>query len=114
MAEREDTRLVGLRGLFIEAQRNDDPLGAVAAAEEALKASPQAAWASHAVLGFHCAQGDWTGALSIVDRNAASGAIDKALYRRQRAVLLTARAMELEASDRDASRATVMEAVKLA
>ena len=26
MAEREDTRLLGLRGLFIEAQRADDPV----------------------------------------------------------------------------------------
>ena len=37
MAEREDTRLFGLRGLFIEAQRADDPVGAVMIAEEALK-----------------------------------------------------------------------------
>src|SRR5207244_5159610 len=29
MAEREDTRLLGLRGLFIEAQRADDPVSAV-------------------------------------------------------------------------------------
>jgi HemY protein len=114
MAEREETRLLGLRGLFIEAQRNDDPLQAVAAAEEALKLTPQAAWASHAVLGFRCAQADWAGALAIVERNFASGAIDKAQYRRQRAVLLTARALELEATDRDASRDSVMEAVKLA
>jgi HemY protein len=114
MAEREDTRLLGLRGLFIEAQRNDDPLQAVAAAEEALKVTPQATWASHAVLGFRCAQGDWSGALAIVERNYSSGAIDKAEYRRQRAVLLTARAIELETKDRDASREAVMEAVKLA
>jgi HemY protein len=114
MAEREDTRLLGLRGLFIEAQRNDDPLQAVAAAEEALKVTPQATWASHAVLGFRCAQGDWSGALAIVERNYSSGAIDKAQYRRQRAVLLTARAIELETKDRDASREAVMEAVKLA
>ena len=114
MAEREDTRLLGLRGLFIEAQRNDDPLQAVAAAEEALKVTPQAAWASHAVLGFRCAQSDWTGALAIVERNYSSGAIDKAQYRRQRAVLLTARAVELETGDRDASRDAVLEAVKLA
>jgi HemY protein len=103
-----------LRGLFIEAQRNDDPLQAVAAAEEALKVTPQAAWASHAVLGFRCAQADWSGALTIVERNYSSGAVDKAQYRRQRAVLLTARALELETNDRDASRETVMEAVKLA
>jgi len=37
MTERADTRLLGLRGLFIEAQRNDDPVAAVAIAEEALK-----------------------------------------------------------------------------
>jgi HemY protein len=114
MAERADTRLLGLRGLFIEAQRNDDALGAVAAAEEALKVAPQTTWASHAVLGFRCSQADWSGALNIVERNYASGAIDKTQYRRQRAVLLTARALEVETSDRDASRATVMEAVKLA
>lgn len=114
MAERADTRLLGLRGLFIEAQRNDDPLVAVAAAEEALKVAPQTTWASHAVLGFRCAQADWAGALGLVERNFASGAVDKAQYRRQRAVLLTAQALEFETSDRDASRAAVMEAVKLA
>src|SRR6478752_1652281 len=37
MAEREDTRLLGLRGLFIEAQRADDPVSPVMIAEEALK-----------------------------------------------------------------------------
>lgn len=114
MAERKETRLLGLQGLFIEAQRNDDPLQAVAAAEEALKVMPSAAWASHAVLGFRCAQGDWTGALAIVERNNASGAIDRATYRRQLAVLLTARALEAEASDRDLARDSVMRAVKLA
>jgi HemY protein len=114
MAEREDTRLLGLRGLFIEAQRADDPVSAVMIAEEALKLAPASTWASHAVLGFRCARGDWSGALSILDTNLASGLIDKAAYRRQRGVLLTARALELETVDRDLSRDSVMEAVKLA
>jgi HemY protein len=114
MAEREDTRLLGLRGLFIEAQRADDPLSAVMIAEEALKLAPASTWASHAVLGFRCAKGDWSGALTILDNNLASGLIDKAAYRRQRGVLLTARALELENVDRDLSRESVMEAVKLA
>src|SRR5204863_9936888 len=56
MAEREDTRLLGLRGLFIEAQRADDPVSAVMIADEALKISPSSTWASHAVLGFRCAR----------------------------------------------------------
>jgi HemY protein len=114
MAERDDTRLLGLRGLFIEAQRADDPVSAVMIAEEALKLAPSSTWASHAVLGFRCARGDWSGALGILDNNLSSGLIDKAAYRRQRGVLLTARALELETVDRDLSRESVMEAVKLA
>ena len=114
MAEREETRLLGLRGLFIEAQRADDPVGAVMIAEEALKLAPASTWASHAVLGFRCARGDWNGALAILDTNLSSGLIDKAAYRRQRGVLLTARALELENVDRDRSRDSVMEAIKLA
>jgi HemY protein len=114
MAERKDTRLLGLRGLFIEAQRADDPFAAVAIAEETLKLSPGSTWASQAVLGFRCAKGDWTGALAILDNNLASGLVDKATFRRQRGVLLTARALELENLDRDLSRETIMEAVKLA
>jgi len=105
---------LGLRGLFIEAQRADDPVSAVMIAEEALKLAPSSTWASHAVLGFRCARGDWSGALAILDNNLSSGLIDKAGYRRQRGVLLTARALELENVDRDLSRESVMEAVKLA
>ncbi|WP_338693868.1 heme biosynthesis HemY N-terminal domain-containing protein [Bradyrhizobium sp. 26S5] len=114
MAERPDTRLLGLRGLFIEAQRADDPVAAVMIAEEALKMSPSSSWASHAVLGFCCAKGDWAGALSIIDNNQTAGLIDKATYRRQRGVLLTARALEFETVDRDLSRSSAMEAVKQA
>ncbi|MDB5616354.1 heme biosynthesis HemY N-terminal domain-containing protein [Tardiphaga sp.] len=114
MAEREDTRLLGLRGLFIEAQRSDDPVAAVTIAEEALKLAPGSTWASQALLGFRCAQGDWNGALSILDNNLSSGLIDRAVFRRQRGVLLTARAQELENIDRDLARESIAEAVKLA
>jgi len=114
MAEREDTRLLGLRGLFIEAQRADDAVAAVLIEEEALKLAPSSTWASHAVLGFRCAQSDWEGALKILDNDLESGLIGKHAYRRRRGVLLTARALELEKVDRDLSRASAMEAVKLA
>lgn len=114
MAERKDTRLLGLRGLFVEAQRRDDPHTAVALAEEALKTAPASAWASQAVLGFRCSQGDWDGALKILENNLAAGLIDPAPYKRQRGVLLTARAIDLETSDRDKSRGSAMEAVKFA
>ncbi len=114
MAEREDTRLLGLRGLFIEAQRADDAVSAVMIAEEAIKLSASSTWPSHAVLGFRCARSDWSGALAILDSNLRAGQIDKPTYRRQRGVLLTARALELETMDRDVARESAMEAVKLA
>ena len=114
MAEREDTQLLGLRGLFIEAQRADDALAAVAVAEQALKIAPSSTWASHAVLGFRCARGDWDGALKILNNHLESGLLAKPAYRHQSGVLLTARALELEKVDRDLARENVMEAVKLA
>ena len=112
MAERDDTKLLGLRGLYIEAQRRDDAQAARLVAEQAAKAQPSLAWAGQAVLDYRCAAADWAGALSALDH--MKGALEKADYRRKRAVLLTARALALEDIDRDAARALVLEAVKLA
>jgi len=112
MARRADTKQLGLRGLYIEAQRRDDRQAARLAAEEAVKASSAPAWAGQALLDYHCAAGDWAGAISALEH--MKGTLEKSEYRRKRAVLLTARALTLENADRDASRAAVLEAVKLA
>ncbi|MFZ5737726.1 MAG: heme biosynthesis HemY N-terminal domain-containing protein [Pseudomonadota bacterium] len=114
MASRKDTKSLGMRGLYIEAQRADDPYAALAIAEEALRLQPNCAWASQAVLGFRCARADWTGALEILERNLSAGLIDKKAFRRQRAVLLTARAIDLEESDESLARDSALEANKLA
>jgi HemY protein len=112
MARREDTKLLGLRGLYIEAQRRADATAARLAAEEAAKAAPTLAWAGQAVLDFRCASSDWAGALDALD--AMKGALAKPEYRRKRAVLLTARAQALDAIDRDEARGLILQAVKLA
>lgn len=112
MMKRDDTKLLGLRGLYIEAQRRGDPHAARLVAEEAAKIAPSLAWAGQAVLDNCCANGDWAGALNALEH--MKHALAKADYRRKRAVLLTARAQALEDSDRDAARAAVLEAVKLA
>jgi HemY protein len=114
MALRQDTRLFGLHGLFIEAQRRRDPAAAVRIAEEAARDAAAPAWAGHAVLEFRCAAGDWTGALDRLERNQKSGLVDKAAYARQRAVLLTARALAAEPNDRAGALALALGAVKLA
>src|SRR5712671_316094 len=114
MAERDDTKLLGLRGLFIEAQRRQDHAAARAFAEEAANAAPSLGWAGQAALEFRCAAGDWTAAQAALDRNSRYGLIDKADYKRQRAVLITARALAAEEADRDSARDLALEALKLA
>jgi HemY protein len=112
MASRDDTKALGLHGLFIEAQRRDDAVSARAYAEEAARAAPALGWAGRAVLESRCKDGDWAGALALLEQNR--GALDKANYRRQRAVLLTARALTTENSDREVAKAAALEANKLA
>jgi HemY protein len=46
MLENRDTRVVGLRGLYIEAQRKSDGTAARFYADEAYKLAPSADWAS--------------------------------------------------------------------
>src|SRR5580693_5499686 len=111
MALRDDTRLFGLHGLFIEAQRRKDPAAARLIAEEAARSDAAPAWAGHAVLDFRCAAGDWTGALERLERNQKAGLLDKAAYQRQRAVLLTARALAAEPTDRNSARMLALGAV---
>ena len=114
MAERHDTKLLGLHGLFIEARRRNDMAAARSYAEEAAKAAPSLAWAGQAAFDFHCAEGDWSGALKALERNSRGGLVDHDSYRRQRAVLLTARALSLENTDRATASELAQEAVKLA
>ena len=94
MTRHEQTKLLGLRGLYIEAQRRNDGAAARRVAEEAAKAAPELTWAGQAVLDDRCAATDWSGALDALD--PMKGALDKAEYRRKRAVLLTARALALQ------------------
>ena len=112
MASRADTKPLGLHGLFVEAHRRNDPASARAYAEEAVRTAPTLHWANRAVLEARCKDGDWAGALALLESNAQS--LAKEIYRRQRAVLLTARAHALEATDRDSAKTLALEAQKLA
>ncbi len=112
MTRHDETKLLGLRGLYVEAQRRGDTEGARRAADLAAKAAPELAWAGQAVLDDRCATNDWAGALEALER--MRGGMSKADYRRKRAVLLTARAQALAEIERDTARDLALEAVKLA
>jgi HemY protein len=112
MAKRNDTKLLGLHGLFVEAQRKGDTAAARARAEEAAKAEPTLPWAAEAVLQYRCAEGDWNGALTALDNNRHYGLVAKDVYKRQRAVLLTGRALSGE-TDRETAKGLALHALKL-
>lgn len=114
MVERSDTRVLGLRGLHVEAQRRNDAVAARAIAEEAVKVAPGAAWAAQAVLESQTLSGDWDGAIATVEKQYAARVIDKDTARRRRAVLLTAKAAALEETDPPKAKALALEAVSLA
>jgi HemY protein len=114
MAERSDTRLLGLRGLYVEAQRHEDQVAARHYAEEAAKSATAISWAGRAVLETQLASGDWAGALVSLENNWRGKLIDKQAYRRQRAVLLAAQARALGESERERAAALALEATKLA
>jgi HemY protein len=112
MLDDPDTRVLGLRGLFVEARRKGDAAAARAYAAEASRLAPTVAWSGEALLEYQCADADWPAALATLERGAK--AIDKAAYRRQRAVLLTANALARAEREPDLALQKAQEAVKLA
>jgi HemY protein len=113
MAQKSETRALGLRGLHVEARRRGDGEAAYAYALEAHRAAPLA-WAGTAVLDHHALHEDWSSALVTVGENHAHKLIDTPTADRQRAVLMTALARNESDRDPDGALRRAQEAVKLA
>jgi HemY protein len=112
-AER-DTRVLGLHGLFVEARRQGEHAAARHFAEEAVRIAPKIGWAGTALFEYQTRAGDWQGALATLAANVDGKIVERDKARRFRAVLDTARAMELEAGEPDEARALALEAHKFA
>jgi HemY protein len=111
MMTRPETRLLGLRGLHIEARRRGDHDAAHHYASQAHRIAPLP-WAGTAVLEHHATNASWEDALAIVDSNVRAQAIDAATAERQRAVLETAIALERQATDPVGALALARRAMK--
>jgi len=109
----EDTHLLGLRGLHVEARRAGQ---GEAALDYARRANARASlpWAAQAVLDDHARRGDWGSALAAVEANAEARLLDKPTANRWRAVLQTALAMERAERDAKGALALAREALDLA
>jgi HemY protein len=113
LAERRDTRLLGLRGLHVEAQRHGDHEAANHFALEAHAIAPLP-WSAKAVLDHRAANQQWEAALAALESNIAAKLVDKPTGERQRAVLETAIAIDKANSAPDEALHLVQAAVKRA
>ena len=113
MLDDPEMRLLGLRGLYLEAERLGDRTAARHYAGRAAEAAPHLAWAANATIEERAARGDWDGALKLVEAQKPTRQIERDAANRRRAVLLTAKAQALFDTDPAASRNAALEANKL-
>src|SRR5512132_2201188 len=114
MLDRPETQLLGVRGLFLEAKRGNDNGAARALAEQAVRTDPHAGWSVNALFDMQAREGDWEGALATLAVARKHGNVEPEVALRRRAVLLTAQARDLEASQPDKALALATEALRLA
>ena len=109
-----DTEALGLRGLFLEAQKEGETEAARQFAQRALALNAKLGWASSALFDMQCKAEDWAGALQTLASARKNGLVEKSTADRRRAVLLTAQAQLLEDDDADKALKLALEAHGLA
>lgn len=113
MLDDPEMRLLGLRGLYLEAERLGDRNAARHYAGRAAETAPHLAWAANATIEERVAAGDWDGALKLVDSQKGTRQAERDAASRRRAVLLTAKADALFDTDANNARVSALEANKL-
>ncbi|MBO0904883.1 heme biosynthesis protein HemY [Jiella sonneratiae] len=114
MERDNETRLLAMRGLYLEAERVGDEAAARFYAERAVRLAPHVPWAGGAVLEGKSLAGDWDGAIHVLEAQKNTRLIDRDESDRNRAVLLTAKAMDCVEADPKAAKAAALEAHSLA
>ena len=113
MAEKPDTRLVALRGLYMQARQQEDEPRARRIAEEAYGLNPGLGWASSAVLATRALDRDWPAVLSVLEAQSRAGTLDADGHRRKRAAVHAAQALTAEEHDAAAALDLAQKALKL-
>jgi HemY protein len=113
MLQNPQTRLLGLRGLYVEAQRAGDAANAAAYAEAAARMKADLPWASTALLITQARENKWDSALDTIKARQRYRMIDRVEARRLRAVALTAKATMLLETHREQARSLSVEAYLL-
>src|SRR5258706_871206 len=114
MLSSPDTEQLGLRGLFLEAEKEGETEASRQFADRALALNPKLAWPVEALFDIQCKSADWAGALETLAVAKRHDHIERALADRRRAGLLTAQAQPAEDSEPDRRMALAIEAHGLA
>ncbi|MEO1067421.1 MAG: heme biosynthesis HemY N-terminal domain-containing protein [Pseudomonadota bacterium] len=114
MLDGAETKVVGLRGLYLEAEKAGEMEAARHFVETAAADTPGLEWSGNALLNMQAAEADWEGALVTLHQNADAKLYTKAEAKRLRAVLLTALAGQLEDGDPQKAKEKALEAHRLA
>ena len=109
-----DTEQLGLRGLFLEAERVGEQEAARQFAERAMRLNPKSDWPVEALFDLQCKARDWDGALDTLASGKRNGLVDRKIADRRRAVLLTAQAQASEDDSAEKALGLAQEAHGLA
>lgn len=99
MSENPETRLLGMRGLFLEASREKQMVAAEQYAARAMQLNPALQWPVNALFDMQCQSKNWQGALETLSIARTHRHISRQIHDRRKAVLLTAQAYDLENSE---------------
>ena len=114
MLKDPELKLLGLRGLYLEARRLGENEAARHYAAQAVTQAPQLSWAADATLEQMSEAGDWDGAIQLVEKQKATRQIEREQLSRRKAVLLTAKAIEHLEADPTAAKNAALEANRMA
>ena len=108
-----EMRVLGLRGLYLEAERLGERQAARHYATQAAEIAPQLSWAAESTLEERVEQNDWDGALRLLEAQKGNRQVDREKLSRRKAVILTARAMSVLDADPLSARNAAQEALRL-
>lgn len=109
-----DTELMGLRGLYLLALQQSEPVAAEQYAARATARRPDLSWAVMGLLDLQCRRKGWEEALETLKIASDRGHVSARKAKRDRAVMLTALALELEDDDMEKALDVAVEANRLA
>ncbi|NKB48059.1 MAG: heme biosynthesis protein HemY [Alphaproteobacteria bacterium] len=92
MLERPETEFLGLRGLILQALRDDDDARALDYAQRAYPLQPSAPWLLDTLVSLHSKAGRWRAAQKLVEEAQRRKRLPAEVGRRHQAALLTERA----------------------